>query len=208
MNPKLIQEELASRPAHPLNLDDTFAVLIPLMRVDGEWGILYEKRAKTLRNQPSEVSFPGGRIEDGESPREAALRETEEELGISKDTIEVLGEMDYLLRRDGHTIRAFVGVLNKESLEDFSPNVSEVDHLFFVPLSFFQKHPPLVRELTFRVENEEDFPYELLPGGRDYPWRLGHDTLLFYEYQDHVIWGFTARMTQGFLKRVGLLANL
>ena len=208
MNLKRIQEELASRPAQPLNLDDTFAVLIPLMVVDGEWGILDEKRAKTLRNQPSEVSFPGGRIEEGESPREAALRETEEELGIPRDSIEVLGEMDYLLRRDGHTIRAFVGVLQETRLEDFSPNGAEVDHLFFVPLSFFQENAPLIRELSFRVQDQEDFPYELLPGGRDYPWRLGHDTLLFYEYEDHVIWGFTARMTQGFLKRVGLVANL
>ena len=54
-----------------------FAVLAPLVRVDGETHLLFEVRALHMRRQPGEVCFPGGQIEEGETPLEAAVRETE-----------------------------------------------------------------------------------------------------------------------------------
>ncbi|KAJ3549742.1 hypothetical protein NMY22_g768 [Coprinellus aureogranulatus] len=75
---------------HPKNA----AVLIPFCNVDNEPSILFELRAKALRNHSGEVSFPGGRVDDtDDSFTQAALRETDEELGISPSRIEVLGQI-------------------------------------------------------------------------------------------------------------------
>ena len=63
------------------------SVLIPIINIDGSHFILFEVRSKSLRSQPSEISFPGGMIEKGESPIEACIRETCEELGTTKDNI-------------------------------------------------------------------------------------------------------------------------
>ena len=64
------------------------AVLIPLVQVDGEWHILFEVRSFTMRKQPGDISFPGGRIDSTDpSPLAAALRETYEELGVDPKTV-------------------------------------------------------------------------------------------------------------------------
>ena len=69
--PLFIGEETALR----------YAVLIPLVQVDGEWHVLFEVRSLTMRKQPGDISFPGGRIDPTDaSPMEAAIRETHEEL--------------------------------------------------------------------------------------------------------------------------------
>ena len=75
-----------------------FAVILPVVDFGSDSGgkgpeILYEVRAKDLDRQPGEVCFPGGQIEEGETPLEAALRETEEELGICRDDIEIVTEL-------------------------------------------------------------------------------------------------------------------
>ncbi|MDG2702973.1 CoA pyrophosphatase, partial [Vibrio parahaemolyticus] len=57
------------------------AVLVPLVQVDGEWHVLFEVRSLTMRKQPGDISFPGGKLDGGETAQEAALRETYEELG-------------------------------------------------------------------------------------------------------------------------------
>ncbi|KAF9531746.1 NUDIX hydrolase domain-like protein [Crepidotus variabilis] len=70
------------------------AVLIPFCNVDGQPGILLEVRAKGLRSHSGELSFPGGRVDDtDESNLHAALRETQEELGIDPLCVEILGQI-------------------------------------------------------------------------------------------------------------------
>ena len=61
-----------------------YSVLVPLVEREGGLSLLYEVRAGSLRRQPGEVCFPGGRLEGAESPEECALRETWEELGIPR----------------------------------------------------------------------------------------------------------------------------
>ena len=66
------------------------SILIPLIQVDEEWHILFEVRSFTMRKQPGDISFPGGRIDStDETPLEAAIRETHEELGIDPATINI-----------------------------------------------------------------------------------------------------------------------
>ena len=76
-----------------------YAVLVPLVEQAGQLHLLYEVRAATLRRQPGEVCFPGGRIEGAETPEQCALRETREELGISPDKIQLLGRLDFIAHR-------------------------------------------------------------------------------------------------------------
>ena len=67
------------------------AVLIPILIRDGKYHVLYEVRSAKLKTQPGEVCFPGGRIEQGETPGEAAIREACEELCITRDQMEIVG---------------------------------------------------------------------------------------------------------------------
>ena len=66
------------------------AVLIPLVKKDNSYSILFELRSKTMKRQPGEISFPGGIIENNESPKEACLRETFEEIGIKEEDIDII----------------------------------------------------------------------------------------------------------------------
>ena len=92
-----IEKAIKSYSPKPIGEEKAYAVLLPLITIDNEWHVLYEVRSETI-SQPGEVSFPGGRIEAGESPQEAAVRETHEELNIPTEAITVLGEIDYLVQ--------------------------------------------------------------------------------------------------------------
>lgn len=85
--------KVKGRVAKPLEVKQNFAVLIPLIKIGDEWHIIYELRAKNLKRQPGEISFPGGQVERGESFKEAAIRETVEELNIKEENISVIGEL-------------------------------------------------------------------------------------------------------------------
>ena len=86
------------------------AVLIPFVETEEGLSLLFEVRAGNI-SDPGEVCFPGGRIESGESPREAAVRETCEELGMRAENIEILGENDLLAPYGGRLIYSFPALL-------------------------------------------------------------------------------------------------
>ncbi len=74
------------------------AILIPLVLVNEEWHILFEVRSFTMRKQPGDISFPGGRIDATDaSPMAAAVRETTEELGVDPKTITIVGQLSLIL---------------------------------------------------------------------------------------------------------------
>lgn len=196
MNIKDLTEKVRSREPKPLDSIGKYSVLIPLVENNGHWEIIYELRSKALKSQPGEVSFPGGRVEENESFEETAVRETMEELLIQRENIQVIGELDYLVSYSNFTIHCFLGIISGLDVDKIKPNEDEVDHLFTVPVEYLMKNEPKSYEMDLMTVANQEFPYSLLPNGKDYNFRRGKHIVLFYKYKDYIIWGFTARMTK------------
>ncbi len=180
-----------------------FAILVPLVEVAGAWHLLFEQRADTLRGQPGEVCFPGGRLEKGESPLEAAIRETWEEVGILSKDIRVIAPMDIIQDISNRVIHPFLAYLKDGALLGLRPNPHEVKEVFLVPLDFFRQNPPYVYTSPVVLEIGADFPYEKYGYGKEgYPWRSGKMDVPVYEYAGRRIWGLTARTVRWLIERL------
>ena len=153
------------------------SVLIPFLIRDGVCHVLYEIRAAKLRSQPGEICFPGGRIEEGETPLETAVREATEELCIDRTGIEIVGSLDDTIGPGAIPLFTYIGVLH-----DYEGTWSraEVDRVFTVPLDWILTHDPEIYKIRLMREMPEDFPYEYVPGGRDYRWRDQYYSVPFY----------------------------
>jgi len=176
-----------------------FSVLLPLVHMkDGRLGILFEKRASTMRRQANEICFPGGRTEEGDESRWAtARRETSEELRLPPERIQYIGDLDILLGPGRGSIYPFVGYL--QGIADMKPNPDEVGEVFVISMDTLLAMQPAVHTTSTFLQPEEDFPFHLIPGGKRYPWRSGSVEHLFYEVEGRVIWGMTARVLAHFL---------
>ncbi|WP_455194267.1 NUDIX hydrolase [Eubacterium ramulus] len=172
------------------------AVCIPLLKnQEGSYDVLFEVRAATIAHQPGDVCLPGGMVEKGEIPREAALRELKEELLLKEDQISYLGDMDKLYSGGSLLMYSFAAEVRKYQ-NTFS--AAEVDEVFTVPLEFFLHTEPECYVIRAKVEPGEDFPYERICGGREYRWRSRKEEVCFYQYEGHVIWGLTAKLMRAF----------
>ncbi|UJF26879.1 CoA pyrophosphatase [Planococcus sp. 107-1] len=201
MQPEKILEKIQAHDPAVLGSKDfsKYAILLPLLERNGEIHIVFEVRAHTLRRQPGEICFPGGRIDAGDAtPQAAALRETREELGIRSEEISAVYPLDYMVSPFGMIIYAFAGTIDAEA--EFKPNPSEVDSLFSVPLSFFLETRPEIYYMNFNIQPEENFPYDLIEGGQDYSFQPRQMEEYFYLYEDKVIWGLTARILAHFME--------
>ncbi|WLR57039.1 CoA pyrophosphatase [Mesobacillus subterraneus] len=177
-----------------------FAVLLPLVEVNGDVHILFEVRSLKMRRQPGEVCFPGGKIEEGEDPQEAAVRETSEELGIKKSEILDVFPLDYMVSAFGTIIFPFAGRIS--NLNAIIPNEAEVGEVFTVPLSFFKKNQPDSYKINFQVEPEDGFPFDLIIGGENYNWQTRKMDEYFYRTNGKVIWGLTAKVLTHFIELI------
>lgn len=152
------------------------AVLIPLCIVDGDLCLLYTLRSSNLNSHSGQVSFPGGKRDEGENFQETALRETEEELGLSRDNIEIWTEM--MPVQSGNRVMSItpvVGFINNFESISLTPNINEVEEVFTVSL----KH----------LCNPKTHGYM----------KFGNIRLTVYEVNSKRIWGLTAMMTHMFL---------
>jgi 8-oxo-dGTP pyrophosphatase MutT (NUDIX family) len=113
--------------------------LIPLFEEGNEVRLWLVRRASTLRRHSGQVAFPGGKSDPLEAPRETALREAHEEIGLTATAVDVLGRLDDLVTGTGFTIAPFVGWLR----EPFTPvpSQAEVARVFSVPLAAFMAKP-------------------------------------------------------------------
>ena len=177
-----------------------YAVLCPFVEVEGEAHILFEVRAKGLR-QEGEVCFPGGHMEAGETALECALRETEEELGIPRSQVTVFGQSDFQAGQDGFILHPLLGEVSAEGFAAIEPSQAEVAEVFTVPVRFFQQTDPEVYIYELAPKLPPDFPYEAVGIRRDYPWRGGRVTVPVWYYENHVIWGLTARVIKDIMQK-------
>jgi len=149
------------------------AVLVPLVEREGGMTVLLTRRAEDLADHAGEISFPGGRIEAADPGAEAAaLRETEEELRLAREQVEILGRLDPYDTRTGFRVQPVVGVL-RPPLE-IVPDPAEVAAVFEVPLVHI-----------------------LDPANhRRHRARAGRRLRVFHAipYGEHFIWGATAGM--------------
>ena len=182
------------------------AVLIPFLIRDGAYHVLYEIRAAKLRSQPGEICFPGGRIEAGETPLETAVREATEELCIDRGRIEIVGALDDTIGPGTIPLFTYIALLH-----DYQGTRSraEVDAVFTQPLDWILANDPEIYRIDLERKMPEDFPYEYVPGGRDYRWREQFYSVPFYPdlqtdlslfevprtQKMPVLWGVTARVT-------------
>ena len=108
------------------------AVLIPFWEQDGEVRVLLTRRAKGMSRNAGELSFPGGLLEGEENWVEGALREAEEEVGIRRHSVEVMGRLDDAWSGTGSHLVSVVGWL--ESLPSLSANPAEVSEILTPPV--------------------------------------------------------------------------
>lgn len=173
------------------------AVLIPLVKVGNSYSILFELRSKTMKTQPGEISFPGGKIEEKETPKEACIRETCEELGITQNNIEIISPLDIYVSPSNLIIHPYLGIL--KDINNININKDEVDHTFLVPIDYLLEYKADYYTNDVKVIPNKNFPYEKIPHKENYKFAEGNYPVWFYEYNNYVIWGITARILENFL---------
>lgn len=190
------------------------AVIIPFIKLENEYHLLFEVRAAGI-SQGSEVCFPGGRFDPAHdsSLLDTAVRESCEELGISKDKIEVLGQTGTLLAAAAVSVDAFPAILTINSIDDFNIARREVSRIFTLPVSYLKEQVPEEYALKLEVhpyEVKEDgsqkvlFPAKELGLPQRYhkPWSGRKHRTLVYKTYEGVIWGITAELLSEILKVV------
>jgi 8-oxo-dGTP pyrophosphatase MutT (NUDIX family) len=151
------------------------AVLMPIvLRASGPT-ILLTQRDPDLTDHPGQISFPGGRVEEYDaSPIETALRETEEEIGLARKHIEIIGQLPLYQTGTGYCVAPIIGLVTPPF--DLQPDVREVAEVFEVPL-------------TFLMDGSHHQHHTVrLPG------QTARRTFYSMPYQHHFIWGATAAM--------------
>ena len=198
---------LARRQPGLMDATGRYAVLVPM--VEGEEGLslLYEVRAHTLRRQPGEVCFPGGRIEGAESPEECALRETEEELSIPRSAVRVLGRLDFIAHRANFIMYPILARVDRGAVDRMVPNPAEVGETFQIPLRHLMTHPPLEYNYTLLPSTDGNFPYELIGIPRDYRWQPGGENVPVYPWEGRAVWGLTGRITRHLVRLLQEMEN-
>lgn len=157
------------------------AVLIPVVDRGAQATVLLTKRAETLRSHTGQVAFPGGRIDSGDRSAEfAALRETDEEIGLGREFIEVIGRMPDYVSGSGYRIAPVLSIVRPGF--SLTLNSDEVDAAFEVPLAFLMDPANHHRDSRF---------------WNDLEW-------FFYEmpYDGQRIWGVTAGIIRTLYERL------
>ncbi|NMA86826.1 MAG: CoA pyrophosphatase [Tissierellia bacterium] len=196
MDIEYIKNKVHNRTPKPMDVKYRYAILVPIINNNNKLELIFQMRAKTLNRQPGEISFPGGQLEKDESFKEAAIRETVEELNILEENISIIGELDYIVSYYNSTVHAFLGTIDGVNIDEINPNKAEVDHIFTVPLDFFLENEPEIYHLDLLIQNSSEFPYNLIPNGEDYNWGRGKHIVHFYHYKDYIIWGYTAKVVK------------
>lgn len=200
----MLEEKISSfkgRRAKVLGHEKTpkSAVIVPLIREKHGIYVVFEKRAATLNRQPGEICFPGGVPEPGERSAQAiAMRETCEELGLTPEDIEMVASLDIMVHPFSSIIVPFLAYIKDR--RRINVNRNEVERLLYVPLSYLLDTKPLVHNISMQPVMADDFPFDLIPNGRNYPFGSADYVQYFYIWEGEVIWGLTSRILQHFIE--------
>jgi 8-oxo-dGTP pyrophosphatase MutT (NUDIX family) len=155
------------------------AVLVPLYEKGGKLHAVFTKRPADMRRHAGEISFPGGRMDDGEDLRDTALREAEEEIGLAREQVQVVGALPPTgTIVTNYAVYPFVGLTG--SANAFRPNPLEVDQVVELAL------PDLIDGFERKRLIRRGVPIKT-------------DT---YTVGGHLIWGATARILGTLLERL------
>jgi len=152
------------------------AVLVLIVCIEGEWNLLFTKRSDSLKNHRGQVSFPGGAKEDNDIDVVAtAIREAQEEIGISRDNIKVIGRMPEFLTISDFAVTPVIAVMDWPISLSISEN--EVSKVFTIPIKWLQQ-PEIYEEKLYTH-----------PSGFS-------GTVIFYHcYEGELLWGISAKIT-------------
>ncbi len=175
--PTSVVAEWEARPA---------AVLVPLFFDDGHWHVLLTERTDQVEDHKGQVSFPGGRVDARDADRVAtALREAQEEVGLRREDVTVLGQIDELITVSQYRITPVIGTFPWPYA--FTLQKTELSEVFTVPLTWLAEPGHL--EVRQRQPIIPGRPIEVY----------------YFHYAGHTIWGVTARITLNLLKVAGPL---
>ncbi|MGF1471581.1 MAG: NUDIX hydrolase [Rubrobacteraceae bacterium] len=168
--------------------DDTLstrraAVLVPVLLAPEGPELVYTVRKGDLNDHAGQISFPGGSLESGDaSLLECALREAKEEIDLSPDLVEIVGELEEMyIPPSNFRVSPYVGLL--PTAAEFIIDPREVEEVFTAPLQDLLSSETFQKTIWRHEDREYEVPYFAVAG--------------------HKIWGATAAMTAAFLARLG-----
>jgi len=184
---------------------------VPLVVKEDGLHLLFEKRSADIP-QGGEICFPGGYLDRkmDNVPLDTALRETEEELGLKRDRIDVLGQLETLVSPRGIIVECFLAVIDLD-MSELMLDPREVAATFTVPVSWFQHHPPEIYhsrvELQSSYVDEEGKEHMLLPVDElglpsHYKKRRSEwfQRVVVYRRKPDIIWGLTAAVVENLVE--------
>ena len=155
------------------------AAVLLAITAEEEPELIYTLRSNKVSSHKGEVAFPGGREEEGDlSLADTALREAEEEIGLDRNLVEILGSLDTTVSRYGISVTPYVGIIPPNP--NLNESSSEIESYFRVPISY------LANDIRHRND-------KVTEGGETF-------YMPAYKYNEYIIWGLTAMITVNFLK--------
>jgi len=149
------------------------SVLIPVLTFKKNLEILLTKRSANLKNHPGQIAFPGGKKEKFDSsPIETALRETEEEVGLSQHLVEIVASLPTHKTATGFIIKPYIGIISQPFEETL--RCGEVDEVFTVPFDH------ILNEKNFSIQTRK--------------WNGSQRKYYAVPYGPYYVWGATARI--------------
>ncbi|HZU86262.1 MAG TPA: CoA pyrophosphatase [Anaerolineaceae bacterium] len=161
------------------------AVLMPLVRMNGDWCLVFTRRTQTVQNHKGQVSFPGGAAEPQDySLENTALREAHEEIGLHPNQVRLLGRMAQMRTITEYLITPVVGITSWPF--EMQLSLDEVERVFTIPLDWLADQ-----------RNREEKWIVLRNARQD---RM----VIYHPYDGEILWGITARLTLNLLRLLGL----